>query len=214
VLRREYDPWGRSATGGGWAFTGRESDAETGLYYYRARYYDAAIGRFASQDPLWTPTTLYGYVGNRPMVNADPSGRIPSPRGCDTNQTTAFNTAVEKVRKCLATKHEWLRKLEETTFHCVSWFEQAAMGTPEVPAAPSGTCAEATGPPTRVKTWHDAILYEPAFDPPNPAEPNGPCGGLESTILHEIAHLMNQDEAGASKAERCCFSCGGGSGGK
>jgi len=29
----------------------RESDAETGLYYYRARYYDPAAGRFLSEDP-------------------------------------------------------------------------------------------------------------------------------------------------------------------
>jgi RHS repeat-associated protein len=27
-------------------YTGRESDVEIGLYHYRARYYDAAIGRF------------------------------------------------------------------------------------------------------------------------------------------------------------------------
>ncbi len=33
-------------------FTGREYDAETGLYYYRARYYHPAIGRFISPDPV------------------------------------------------------------------------------------------------------------------------------------------------------------------
>jgi uncharacterized protein RhaS with RHS repeats len=31
-------------------YTGREFDEETGLYYYRARYYDASIGRFISED--------------------------------------------------------------------------------------------------------------------------------------------------------------------
>ena len=33
-------------------FTGRRLDEETGLWYFRARYYDAELGRFISQDPL------------------------------------------------------------------------------------------------------------------------------------------------------------------
>jgi len=33
-------------------FTGRELDAETDLYYFRARAYDANLGRFISQDPI------------------------------------------------------------------------------------------------------------------------------------------------------------------
>ena len=53
-----YDSWGRplNAEGPGptnpFQFAGREYDAETGLYYMRARYYDPAIGRFLSADPL------------------------------------------------------------------------------------------------------------------------------------------------------------------
>ncbi|MCE5312510.1 MAG: RHS repeat-associated core domain-containing protein [Nitrospiraceae bacterium] len=35
-----------------YAFTGREFDQETGLYYYRNRYYDANTGRFVSKDPI------------------------------------------------------------------------------------------------------------------------------------------------------------------
>ena len=33
-------------------YTGRELDAESGLYYYRARYYDSETGRFLSEDQL------------------------------------------------------------------------------------------------------------------------------------------------------------------
>ena len=33
-------------------YTGRRLDSETGLYYYRARYYDAQLGRFISRDPI------------------------------------------------------------------------------------------------------------------------------------------------------------------
>ena len=49
------DPWGNLTTGSstaGYAHTGREWDAETNLYYYKARYYDPRIGRFLNQDPI------------------------------------------------------------------------------------------------------------------------------------------------------------------
>ena len=58
-------------------FTGREFDAETGLYYYRARYYDPLNGRFISQDPIGFTAgdaNLYRYVGNSPINFVDPSG--------------------------------------------------------------------------------------------------------------------------------------------
>ena len=60
-------------------FTGREWDAEVGLYYYRARYYDPETGRFLRKDPSWRPaltTTLnrYVYVANNPVNAVDPTG--------------------------------------------------------------------------------------------------------------------------------------------
>ena len=42
-----------SAIGNPWSFTGRQLDEEAGLYFYRARYYDAAEGRFLQVDPKW-----------------------------------------------------------------------------------------------------------------------------------------------------------------
>lgn len=60
-------------------FTGREYDAETGLYYYRARYYDPDLGRFISQDPLGfagQDANLYRYVSNNPINATDPSGMV------------------------------------------------------------------------------------------------------------------------------------------
>jgi len=58
-------------------FTGREYDFETGLAYYRARYYDPAIGRFLSEDPLGFAagdTNLSRYVSNSPLDSTDPTG--------------------------------------------------------------------------------------------------------------------------------------------
>jgi RHS repeat-associated protein len=57
-------------------YTARESDVETGLYYYRARYYDPNAGRFTSGDPIefYGGINFYIYVVNSPTSGFDPSG--------------------------------------------------------------------------------------------------------------------------------------------
>ena len=81
VQTRQYDAWGNPEQGAGqpgYAFTGREWDPETGLYYYRARYYDPKIGRFVSEDPIrfWGALNFFAYVNNNPVVRIDPSGLV------------------------------------------------------------------------------------------------------------------------------------------
>src|SRR6266404_2978415 len=51
-----YDSFGKQITSSGsltnpFQYTARELDSETGLYFYRARYYDPNVGRFLSEDP-------------------------------------------------------------------------------------------------------------------------------------------------------------------
>jgi RHS repeat-associated protein len=57
-------------------FTARAYDSETGLYYYRARYYSPDIGRFLQTDPVGHTTglNLYTYCGNNPLNWSDPYG--------------------------------------------------------------------------------------------------------------------------------------------
>jgi RHS repeat-associated protein len=78
----KYDSFGRvlyesqPSNGDRFKYTARELDAN-GLYYYRARYLDAAIGRFTREDPLRFDAgdpNLYRYVGNRTTTNTDPMG--------------------------------------------------------------------------------------------------------------------------------------------
>lgn len=62
-------------------FTGRAFDAETGLYYFRTRYYDPNLGRFLSKDSfrayLGLPLSLhrYGYAHGNPTTYIDPDGQ-------------------------------------------------------------------------------------------------------------------------------------------
>src|SRR5207249_3969718 len=78
-----YEPFGQTtATGASNTnqrqFTGRETDG-TGLYFYRARYYNPTLQRFISEDPLefgGGDTNLYAYVLNDPVLFRDPSGKL------------------------------------------------------------------------------------------------------------------------------------------
>lgn len=62
-------------------YTGREYDAESGLYYYRYRMYDPGSGRFMSEDPLGFrggDTNLQRFVKNSPINFLDPFGLTAS----------------------------------------------------------------------------------------------------------------------------------------
>lgn len=68
------------ATNNNYGFTGRYIDNETGLWYFRARYFSDEMGRFISRDPL-------GYVDGMSLYggyfaegfNLDPSGKANLP---------------------------------------------------------------------------------------------------------------------------------------
>ena len=57
---------------------GQIFDAETGLHYNRARYYDPEAGQYLTPDPLGTPDgpNPYAYAGFNPLRNVDPDGLI------------------------------------------------------------------------------------------------------------------------------------------
>ncbi|MBM4001476.1 MAG: RHS repeat-associated core domain-containing protein [Planctomycetes bacterium] len=82
----KYDSFGKmtSETNGAvdflFAYTGRERDEETGLYYYRARLLDHLTGRFISEDPLGFAAgdaNVNRYGGNSIPNVTDPFGLQP-----------------------------------------------------------------------------------------------------------------------------------------
>jgi len=89
----QYDSYGRPLTLSEtvpqpFRYTGREFDAESGLYYYRARYYDPNTGRFLSEDPsgnIFRDLSLYRYTFNNPINFRDPTGEY------GTNDCSYYN---------------------------------------------------------------------------------------------------------------------------
>lgn len=81
-----YDPWGKLLNAidplgskNSYKFTGEALDSATSLYFLRARYYDASVGRFISKDPLphrdqVSRKAAYVYAGNSPVQHVDPTG--------------------------------------------------------------------------------------------------------------------------------------------
>ena len=81
TTRYAYAPYGATTPSGAasdnpYQFTGRQNDGN-GLYYYRARYYNPAIGRFISEDPIGLRGggNLYGYAAQSPVRFRDSRGK-------------------------------------------------------------------------------------------------------------------------------------------
>ncbi|WP_322908106.1 RHS repeat-associated core domain-containing protein [Paenibacillus sp. SGZ-1009] len=81
----QYDEWGnltqqKEAITNEFKYAGELYDAETGLYYLKARYYDPKQGRFLNEDSdegqIDNPLSMnvYTYGHNNPLRYTDPSG--------------------------------------------------------------------------------------------------------------------------------------------
>jgi len=55
-------------------FPGQYFDTETGLHYNFHRYYDPALGRYITEDPIRDGLNWYAYAGSNPGNNIDPEG--------------------------------------------------------------------------------------------------------------------------------------------
>jgi RHS repeat-associated protein len=161
----EYEPWGQVSRAEGnvdpsHRFTGKELDPETGLYYYGGRYYDAALGRFVSADPVvpaaGNPQALnrYSYVINNPANLIDPSGHF-------------FSKILNAIQKW-AKGNKGLSIALGITLVGLPGPELNAVGIAMLTATPEGKLALAAGiiAGTAVATWYC-----------------GGCGGIATAAL-------------------------------
>jgi RHS repeat-associated protein len=82
-------------------YTGQTKDPSTGLMYYGARYYDPAVGRFASADTIapglgTLGLNRYTYANDNPVRYNDPTGHLSAdacerrPRNCGTGKPAGY----------------------------------------------------------------------------------------------------------------------------
>ena len=81
VASRDYDGYGNPTVTSGsvrtpFGYAGEYTDAESGLVYLRARYYDPPTQQFLAHDTLLTQLP-YSYVNGNPLNLRDPSGHGP-----------------------------------------------------------------------------------------------------------------------------------------
>jgi RHS repeat-associated protein len=85
-----YKAWGEQRYTSGttpttFRFTGQRAESLLGLYFYGARWYDPALGRFLSPDTMIPNSTnpqswdRFAYTVNNPVRYTDPTGHFPLP---------------------------------------------------------------------------------------------------------------------------------------
>jgi RHS repeat-associated protein len=143
-----------SLAAGGFRNTARRFDPETagsasqpsGLYYYRARTYSPAWGRFLQPDPSGYPAgaNLYAYVNNDPLNLTDPFGLCDNPQGCGGggSQVQREPGLTSPCIECLAIPALGLPRIVGFAYDVYQAYQALANAPPTAPdfvVSPNGT---------------------------------------------------------------------------
>jgi RHS repeat-associated protein len=157
-------------------------DAESDLMYYRARYYDPAVGRFVSEDPLGFAAgdvNVSRYVGNGATNATDPSGmQAGAPSPGEYSSYLEWSDAAKRYYLPIAEEHKLDRQTLAIIFEIWRTHDQVARAHFEYrdPAQLLGTYVQADNRSDFERSrdceyWRQAQI-EWAFRPENARNPD------------------------------------------
>ncbi|MEQ8820032.1 MAG: RHS repeat-associated core domain-containing protein, partial [Sumerlaeia bacterium] len=183
----------KSAFGATALYTGQRWDAETGLHYYKRRYYDDGLGRFVSRDPIGTWGDYlamgngYGYASSIPTVRVDTLGL----------ETTSIND-------------DDIAEMIDPLSTCKSCIDQA-MQKPYIKSVIKIFTDEDCNIPN-IKCNEKCPCDKNGNSPYGMYHPNsgsislcvaknvkGGCSGREKTIYHELVHALDHCQSSNKK---------------
>ena len=175
ALSYTYDSFGKITASSGsvsnpFRYTGRDFDSETGLYYYRARYYDPSTGRFITEDPWHFDGGIdfYDYASNNPAVFADPFGNKDCQTGVKCRGVRSWKLGLLKV----------LTLRLEHYVHCYAFFTDSSGGTTIFSGGPTDRAM------TQMGAWSSSLANssevknfgkDKSLSPTCPDAPTGDC---------------------------------------
>lgn len=166
-------------------YNAREFDSETGLYFYRARYYDFSAGHFISEDPIGLNDGIneYVYVKNDPPNLLDPTGWSPEclldPKSRCARLFQRVFGLTPKQFNSEARSIPWYYSPNANTFGTVRWNTIANNGDQSFinMNGPYALTAAPGGPRPA------PVVLGPNWFTATPAEQN-------ATLLHEAVHSI------------------------
>jgi RHS repeat-associated protein len=201
-----FDSFGKQTASSGpltnpFQYTARESDTETGLYYYRARYYDKGTRRFLSEDPIRLKggINFYRYARNNPLSLSDPTG-LTTYKGFPADEKVKMELAVQAVPDKVNSTCPSFADIDKARI--LAYLDRANF----VYNPKSDVCGNSDA----FKWFSNTIeIGEIAFGPECRCL-NGPSSNsLPSLLLHEVFHLIYffPREDAAYALEKKCFGC-------